>query len=136
VNHVELVQGVDAPDQYNTRAYFEVSLLYAWMSGLSCGSDHLCLTLAACLWRSICAAIRNHAGTSQVVEGEHTGMKCVQTAIGKYGISSDKPNRQDVTFTGIRIEADPSTDKQQWLGAMKDANPNMVSTLHSTRPGC
>ncbi len=73
------------------------------------------------------ATRHNHVGMSQVVEGEHSGMKGMQTAIGKYGISSDKPNRQDVTFTGIRIEADPSTDTQQWLGAMKDANPNMVS---------
>ena len=73
---------------------------------------------------------------SQVVDGEHAGIKGVQTAVANYSISSDKANRQDVTFTGIRIEADPSTDRQQWLGAMKDANPNMVSTLHSTRPGC
>ena len=64
----------------------------------------------------------------QVVEGEYKGMKGMQTAIGRYGISTDKPNRQDVFFTGIRIEADPSTDLQRWLGAMKDANPDMVSS--------
>ena len=70
----------------------------------------------------------------QVVDGEHSGMKGVQTAIGKYGISAEKPNRQDVFFTGIRIEADPSTDMQQWLGAMKDANPNMVSYKYPAQP--
>ena len=53
MNHVELVQGVDAPDQYNTRAYFEVRLLRAWMSGLCHGSDYFCFTVAACLRRSI-----------------------------------------------------------------------------------
>ena len=89
----------------------------------------LVATSAACRRRLTLAAISNHAGMSQVVDGEHTGMKGVQTAIAKYGISSDKPNRQDVTFTGIRIEADPNTDMQQWLGAMKNANSNMVSIL-------
>ena len=74
-----------------------------------------------------------YARKLQVVDGEYTGMKGVQTAIGKYGISSDKPNRQDVFFTGIRIEADPSTDRQHWLSAMKEANTNMVSPSHCTQ---
>jgi hypothetical protein len=64
----------------------------------------------------------------QVMEGEHKGMKGIQTAQAKYSISADKPNRQDVTFMGIAIQADPSTDLQRWLSAMKDANPTMVGS--------
>ena len=60
------------------------------------------------------------------MEGEHKGMKGIQTAQAQYSISADKPNRQDVTFVGIQIEADPSTDLHRWLGAMKDGNPTMV----------
>ena len=65
----------------------------------------------------------------QVLDGEAKGLLGIQSALGKYELDAEKPDRQIVWFEAIRIapaDKDPAALKQ-WLAVFQKANSSMVT---------
>ena len=65
---------------------------------------------------------------AQVTDCEAEGLEGMQSALGEYELDSEHPERQNVYFTGIRIEptsSDPAA-LRAWLALLRDSNPSMV----------
>jgi hypothetical protein len=63
-----------------------------------------------------------------VTDCEAEGLEGVQSALGEYELDADNPARQNVYFTGIRIEpssSDPAA-LRAWVALLRDSNPTMA----------
>lgn len=63
-----------------------------------------------------------------MAEGQHKGLVGLFSVEGTYQQDPDKPNRQSISFTHIRLEPiDTAPEKlQAWLDLTKPSNPDMV----------
>ena len=64
---------------------------------------------------------------------EEAGLEGVQSALGEYELDSADPARQNVYFTGIRIEpssSDPAA-LEAWVALLRESNPSMVRLVTS-----
>ena len=64
----------------------------------------------------------------QVTDCEEEGLEGVQSALGEYELDAADPARQNVYFTGIRVEpssSDPAAVKA-WVALLRESNPSMV----------
>ncbi len=83
-----------------------------------------------------CVAMRREwARRVQVTDCEAEGLEGVQSALGEYELDADNPARQNVYFTGIRIEpssSDPAA-LRAWVALLRDSNPTMARPLRRMR---
>ena len=70
-------------------------------------------------------------GAAQVTDCEEEGLEGVQSALGEYELDAADAARQNVYFTGIRIEpssSDPAAVKA-WVALLRESNPGMARAL-------
>ena len=78
------------------------------------------------------------SGGAQVTDCEEEGLEGVQSALGEYELDAANSARQNVYFTGIRIEpssSDPAA-LAAWVALLRASNPSMVRPLDRKSKGC